>query len=239
MKVDVQTGRAAASIWDLFPASSDINVVRCWDLGMEKLSTNARAASWVLGLAAVGGGVVVILVKNNGGGSAVFLLAGLAFLLMAVTGYRITSLTLPGGSGVTFAPRLSQEQRTAASQAVAKEIRNRARQPVNQAAQAANLQALMQAQPRMLHLAIRAAAPQAWAAHQIQQDTEVVAQVAALAAQCVTRDAEGLLRLARTSPDALPEVAQAWGIPQAEWPRLMTGEISQGVWDILAHRAVG
>ncbi|MGH3158761.1 MAG: hypothetical protein ACRDNF_19610, partial [Streptosporangiaceae bacterium] len=42
--VDVQTGRAAASIWDLFPASSDINVVRCWDLGMEKLSTNARAA---------------------------------------------------------------------------------------------------------------------------------------------------------------------------------------------------
>jgi hypothetical protein len=66
------------------------------------LTPSQRGACWLIGILSSGGGVAAIFVKNNGAGAALMLLGGLVFLLMAVTGSSIKSLTFPGGGGVQF-----------------------------------------------------------------------------------------------------------------------------------------
>lgn len=52
-------------------------------------------------------------------------------------------------------------------------------------------------------------------------------------------DAETLLRLGASSPDALRSLAEAWGIPGDDWAQVLAGEIPTELWDRLADRALG
>ncbi len=156
------------------------------------------------------------------------------FALATVFYGRLSSITLPGGIGIKLTP----QQKEQASKAVARQARARASQPAAQAAAGKPGRAAPPPQPRLVHLPVLAATPGAPDQARILQATNDTVEVSALAAQHTAETAETLLRLARTSPDSLRVMAETMGLPQQQWPQILTGVIPDGVWDVLAGHAL-
>jgi hypothetical protein len=174
-------------------------------------------------------------VRGTGSDALELGLIGFATLLalMAIFYDRLSEISGPG-----FGIKLAPTQKRDASEAVARRTRARVQQP----AATASLRPLewpaLRQQPAMFRLAMMAssAAPQQTDA--VLDATQEVVEQSSQATLRTIDYAESLLRLAQTSPESLRAVAEAWGIPEAEWLPLMTGTIPTGLWDRLADRAL-
>jgi hypothetical protein len=171
-------------------------------------------------------------------GSDAFQLGMLGFAavfgLSAIFFSRLSSITLPGGIGIKLTP----EQKQQASQALARQVSARANQPAAKATTPGAAEQLLRQQPAMLRLPVMAAAPAATNPAEVVQATSDTVELASMASQHTTDLAETLLRLARTSPEALRVMATEIGIPENEWSQLLTGVIPGELWDRLASRAL-
>jgi hypothetical protein len=158
------------------------------------------------------------------------------FALAAIFYGRLSSITLPGGIGIKLTP----EQKQQASQALARQALARTAHPSTQPGAPAEFGAteLQKEPPHVLRLAAMAKAPAAADAEEVTEVAGATVAQSALASQHATDLAQTMLQLARTSPDALRVMAEQLKIPQDQWSQLLTGTITDEVWDTLAARAL-